>query len=129
MTNTTYSNALAETLFIIKCLPSEKQNKIPKEFIDYLISKKNNDYLVKINPNINLYNQPLLNETKMLLKEIYINYFTSQNERNRIRTQDNFIEKLDETLKSKKHDYNSMLNRKRLSVPNDTSPTPPMEIL
>ena len=71
------NNAFAETLFIINCLPYNEQSKISKKFIEFLEENKNNDYVININPNIGLENQNLLEETKELLKEIYLSYFIS----------------------------------------------------
>lgn len=110
--NIAYNNAFAETLFIIKCLPYEEQNKISPNFIEFLEQNKNNNYVITINPNIGLQNQKLLEETKELLKEIYMSYFISEDERNRITRYDNYLKLVEENLKSQKHSYNDIFKDK-----------------
>ncbi len=113
--NLVYSNAFAETLFIIKCLPHNVQIKIPNDFISFLNDNKNNDYVISINPNIGLQNQNLLTETKELLKEIYLSYFISSEERNRISQYDNYRNAVEEDLKNKKYN-NDIFDNKSTNV-------------
>lgn len=101
---TKYSEAFAETLFIIKCLPNNEQNKISKKFIKFLNENKNDNYVITINPNINLLNQKLLDETKALLREIYLAYFTSDREKTRILKFDNYRDIIEADLKNRKYD-------------------------
>lgn len=110
------NNALAETLFIIRCLPYNEQNKISKKFIDFLEENKNDNYIVTINPNISLQNQELLQETKELLKEIYMGYFISKEERKRIITYDNYKNIVEEDLKCKKYNYENIFKDKNIKV-------------
>lgn len=110
------NNALAETLFIIKCLPYNEQNKISKKFINFLKENKNDNYIVTINPNISLQNQELLQETKELLKEIYMSYFISKEEEKRIITYDNYKNMVEEDLKRKKYNYENIFKDKNIKV-------------
>lgn len=110
------NNALAETLFIIKCLPYNEQNKISKKFINFLEENKNDNYIVTINPNISLQNQELLQETKELLKEIYMSYFISKEEEKRIITYDNYKNMVEEDLKRKKYNYENIFKDKNIKV-------------
>jgi len=102
------TNAFAETLFIIRCLSYNDQNKIPRNFIEFLNKNKNDNYVVKINPNISLENQKLLKETKELLKEIYISFFISNEERKKILQQDKYIKIIEENLKNQKYNTNDI---------------------
>lgn len=111
MNPTNDNNAFAETLFIIKCLPYNEQNKIPKKLIEFLDENKNDDYVVKINPNIELENQKLLKETKELLKEIYLSYFISNEEKNKILQNEEYRRIVEEDLKSKRYNSDDIFNK------------------
>lgn len=114
--NINYNNAFAETLFIIKCLPYNEQNKISKKFVNFLEENKNDNYVVKINPNIGLQNQKLLEETKELLKEIYISYFISGEERKRIIQFDKYRDIVEEDLKNKEYNYDNIFKDKTSTI-------------
>ena len=117
--NITYNNAFAETLFIIKCLPYNEQNKISKKFINFLKENKNDNYVVNINPSINLQNQQLLEETKELLKEIYMSYFISAEERKRIVQYDKYKDIVEEDLRNKKYNSDNIFKNKTVSILTD----------
>ena len=117
--NITYNNAFAETLFIIKCLPYHEQNKISKKFINFLKENKNDNYVVNINPSISLQNQQLLEETKELLKEIYMSYFISAEERKRIVQYDKYKEIVEEDLRNKKYNYDNIFKNKTVNISTD----------
>jgi len=107
------NNAFAETLFIINCLPYSEQSKIPKKFIEFLEKNKNNDYLININPNIGLENQNLLEETKELLKEIYLSYFISAEEKNKILEKSEYIKIIEDDLKNKKYSSDKIFEKQQ----------------
>ena len=117
--NMTYNNAFAETLFIIKCLPDADQNKISKKLINFLEENKNDEYIVNINPDVGLQNQNLLEETKQLLKEIYLTYFTSADQKQKIAQYDKYISLVEEDLKRQKYDYNRIFKNKESSIVDD----------
>ena len=119
MMNMTYNNAFAETLFIIKCLPDADQNKISKKLINFLEENKNDEYIVNINPDVGLQNQNLLEETKQLLKEIYLTYFTSTDQKQKIAQYDKYISLVEEDLKRQKYDYNRIFKNKESSIVDD----------
>jgi len=121
MNQTNDNNAFAEILFIIKCLPYNEQNKISKKFIEFLDENKNDDYEVDINPNIALENQKLLDETKELLKELYIAYFSSNEEKNKILKHDYYRNIVEEDLKNQNYNYNNIFKTsKSTTVVEDT---------
>lgn len=114
------NNAFAETLFIIKCLPKKEQNKISSQFIKFLEENKNDNYKVNIDPNIDLCNQPLLNETKSLLSEIYRSYFISKPDREKILKHERYVRIIKEDIKKKKYNYENIFKNKNESNPIDS---------
>ena len=72
-------NALTEVYTILTQL--DLYSKIPKEFQEYIIENKNNDYIFSFNKNMPLFTQVTNSITRMLLSYIYIKYInTSANE-------------------------------------------------
>ena len=116
MINTNYKNACAETLSIIKCLPHKSQEKIPKDFFEFLENNKNNNYNISINPDISLHDQTLLNETKELLKHVYISFFVSENNKVRIKNRKIKIKLIEEDIKKKNFTYTDMFDKKKKQV-------------
>jgi len=112
MINTNYKNACAETLFIIKCLPHKDQEKIPKDFFEFLENNKNNNYNISINPDISLHNQPLLKETKELLKHVYVSFFVSENNKTRLKNKERNIKIIEEDIKKKNFTYTDLFDKK-----------------
>ncbi len=117
--NIEYANAFAETLYIVKCLPYNEQKKIPKKLVEYLDKNKNDKYQVKINPSISLQNQNILDITKALLKEIYIFYFASKNERDRITEEDSKYTNVENDIKNKDYNVDSLFNNEDMTEGNE----------
>ena len=80
---------------------------------------KNDEYIVNINPDVGLQNQNLLEETKQLLKEIYLTYFTSTDQKQKIAQYDKYISLVEEDLKRQKYDYNRIFKNKESSIVDD----------
>ncbi len=97
--NNVYNNAFAETFFIINCLPKEDKLKIPEDFINMLKDNMNKEYKVNINPNYSLVNQKLLTETQAILKQMYLEFFATDLEKEAIYEKENLRAKLEESSK------------------------------
>ncbi len=97
--NNVYNNAFAETFFIINCLPKEDKLKIPEDFINMLKDNMNKEYKVNINPNYSLVSQNLLTETQAILKQMYLEFFATDLEKEAIYEKDNLRAKLEESSK------------------------------
>lgn len=79
--NSTYSKAYTEVLEIISHFSKEEYDKIPKEKIKFYTANKDNNYVFKINPNINLSKQNISPEANAILVSIYREYFANEKQK------------------------------------------------
>lgn len=75
-----YRDALAEIDIILKYADEESISKISKSFIEF-IKKNKSDHRISIDPYKDLNEQNLLYETKVILSQMYIDYWSMDNER------------------------------------------------
>ena len=80
-----YSNAYAEVYTILSYLDEEELNKIPKEIMEVIETKRNIDYSYEINDKLDLSNQPMLTETKDLLFNLFRDYLSTPEQKEKIK--------------------------------------------
>ena len=76
----TYSNAYTEVLEILKNVPKEQYEKIPKEELDFLEKNRNKDY----NFSYDIENPNTLRKTDAILISMYKKYIATENEKKAI---------------------------------------------
>jgi len=77
--------ALVEVdLIIEQVIPKEQTLKIPKKFKDFIKNNKDPNYLFKYNFEKELEEQVLMNNTKILLGMLYLNYWATDDEKKEI---------------------------------------------
>ena len=77
--------ALVEVdLIIEQVIPKEQTLKIPKKFKDFIKNNKDPNYLFKYNFEKELEEQVLMNDTKILLGLLYLNYWATDDEKKEI---------------------------------------------
>ena len=76
-----YAKAYVELYEIIKKLPLDDQNKIPKDFIDFLKNNMDSNYSFKYIDNKSLLEQNIKTETKALLVKLYETYLAKPDEK------------------------------------------------
>lgn len=77
--------ALVEVdLIIEQVIPKEQTLKIPKKFKDFIKNNKDPNYLFKYNFEKELKEQVLMNDTKILLGMLYLNYWATDDEKKEI---------------------------------------------
>lgn len=77
----TYARAYTEVLEIISHFPKEEYNKIPNEKIQFYRNNMDKDYKYKINPYIDLTEQPISRETNAILVILFRDYFADENQK------------------------------------------------
>lgn len=80
----TYQNAFAEVYEILNYLNEESYNKIPKEVIEAIRENRNLEYNFFIDESIPFCEQKMLDETKAILFNLYRDYLTTTERRNKI---------------------------------------------
>ncbi len=84
MMNKTYQNAFTEVYEILNYLEEESYNKIPKEVIEAIRENRNLEYYYFIDESIPFAEQKMLPETKAILFNLYRDYLTTKERKNKI---------------------------------------------
>lgn len=114
MISKNYSKAYTEILEMIKHLPENEYNKIPKEKIEFWERNKDNKYKFIINPQIELEKQNISIEANSIIVTIFRDYFATdlQKEKLKIILEQN-ENKYQEQLREKYNPDNLFENRKK----------------
>lgn len=105
------AKAYTEVCEILKYIPDEDYNKIPKSFKQMLDQNKDKNYKFKLDESKSLKEQKLLRDTKVILAVILKKYLASPEEKQIINKKIQLdIEKI-EKEKQKKYNTNNMLKK------------------
>ena len=109
-----YSKAYTEVLEMIKYLPENEYNKIPKEKNEFWERNKDNKYEFSINPQIELEKQNISIEANSIIVTIFRDYFATdlQKEKLKIILEQN-EKKYQRHLREKYNPNNLFENRKK----------------
>ena len=106
-----YKNAFTETNIILKHLNKNDYNKIPKDVIVAIENNQNENYMFKLNSDLDLSKQELLPETRALLFNIFRDYFTTDSQKERMKKhQQKERERINE-IKQEKYPSNIFSNK------------------
>lgn len=111
MLNDKYSRAYTEVLEIIKYLPEEEYNKIPKEKIEFYKNNMNKDYKFKIDPEIDLADQNVSNEAGAIIVTLFRDYFATEEQKNILEEIIKLNEKKSELQKRKKYNPEDLFKK------------------
>ena len=107
------AQAFAEVYDIINHFEPQMYQKIPKELINTLKSKKDDDYEINIDYSRNINEQGILKETKAILAVIYRDYICNDNLRNKLKEYDfRILEK----AKQEKYNSNEIFKEKEKQI-------------
>lgn len=97
-----YANAYREVLEILKYIPVEDYNKIPKNKIGLFKKNANDDYSFNYNPDKTLEEQEVSKITKGIIAILFRDYWATEVQRNKIIAKQNYDRlKLEEKKKEK----------------------------
>lgn len=111
-----YHKAYVEVLEVLKYIPKEDLEKVPKDIIQTLENKKDMEYKYELNKNISFENQILMNETKAILANFFRDYWATPEQRNAIIEKER-KEEWEEEQNKIKIDYDAVFKRNTKSVP------------
>ena len=80
-----YPKAYTEVLEILKYMPKDDVNKIPKELVNTFEYKKDNNYIFAINEYQDFSKLKVLNETKAIMVNIFRDYWASSEQKEKIK--------------------------------------------
>jgi len=105
MVNNDYAKAYTEVLEILKCIPKDDFDKIPKEKIEFYKKNMDKNYNYIIDESVNFNEQSISDITKAILANIFRDYWATEYQKERILAKEKYdIEKLEQ---EKKERYNS----------------------
>lgn len=108
-----YRKAYKEVIEILKYLPKEKVDLIPKEMIEMFKSKQDESYIFEIDSSKSFGEQDLLEETKAILANIFRDYWATSDQRTRILAHENYERHQIEKEKREKYNPNEIFKKKR----------------
>lgn len=98
----TYEKAYTEILEILKYLPEEEYNKIPKEKIEFYEKNKDEEYVYIFDSSIELNKQPMLTETRAIIVTLFRDFFATNDQKEKLNVILNQNERLyEEKLREK----------------------------
>lgn len=111
MVDIKYANAYSEVLEILKYIPVEDYNKIPKTKIELFKTNANNDYSFTYNPSKTLEEQEVSKLTKGIIAILFRDYWANEIQRNKIITKQNYDRIKIEKEKQEKYNADIFKNR------------------
>ena len=112
MVDNKYAVAYSEVLEILKHIPIEDYNKIPKTKIELFKINANNEYTFNYDPSKTLEEQNVSNITKGIIILLFRDYWATERQRNKIIAKQNYDRmKLEEKKKEKYNPDNIFRNR------------------
>ena len=108
-----YNNAFTEVYTILNYLDEEEYNKIPPEVINAINSNMNKKYNYVMNEKIDLSKQPMLDETRAILFNLFRDYLATAEQKEKIIKMQNEERRRNELRKQKQYDTNVFANKER----------------
>lgn len=103
-----YSRAYTELLEILKYIPTSSAQKIPKENIDMYELNKDKNYEYHYNNDLSFEEQNISHLTKILIANLYIDYWATDEERDIIKEHDSKELESLEIEKNKQYNTNDI---------------------
>ena len=98
-----YPKAYKEVIEILKFVPKESAQKIPKTMIDTFKTKMDKDYDFTVDINKSFEEQDLLDETKAIFANIFRDYWATPYQKERIEAKERYDRQKMEEEKRKKY--------------------------
>lgn len=80
-----YKNAFAEVYTILDYIEDDDYYKISEDVISVIYENRNKDYEYEMNEDLDIFKQPMLKETKAILFNFYRDYWSSNEQREKIK--------------------------------------------
>lgn len=112
-----YRDGFAEVDMILNYVDEESSEKIPESFKKFIKENKSN-YIAQINPDKALNEQNLLYETKVILSVMYRDFWSTEEEREKLITEEKEeLQKLEKEklkLEKQKYVYNDLFKDRKI---------------
>ena len=111
---TKYKNAYTEVYEIIKQLDEEEYNKIPSEVIKAIKENRNTEYEFDLDEDIELKDQELLPETKAILFNLFRDYLSTAEQKEKIKKMQAEERQKNEQKKAKQYNSDLFANKQKV---------------
>lgn len=108
---TKYANAYTQVYEIIKQLSEEEYAKIPNEVVEVIKENRNTEYKIELDDDLKLKDQELLPETRAILFNIFREYLSTLEQKERIIRIQREERKKDEQRKIEQYHSNLFANK------------------
>ena len=107
-----YKDAFAEVYVILEYLDEEDYKKIPEDLLKVIEKNRNKEYKYEMNDEFDLEKQPMLVETKAILFNIFRDYLSTPEQKEKIiRMQKEDMERI---KKKKSEEYEKTMAKKQI---------------
>lgn len=122
-TNEEYCKSYTELIEILKCFSKSDLMKIPQSILKRYFRDRDKNYSFHYNPELDMEQQNVSKLTQILLANLYINYWASEEERKYLQNKD--LQELEQIEKQKQKDYNieTIFNNRKKHSYNDNLET------
>ena len=107
-----YHKAYKEVIEILKYVPQESVNKIPKTMLETFEKKMDKDYVFNVDIIKSFEEQNLLEETKDIFAVIFRDYWATPYQRERIKVKEKYDRQKIEEEKANKYNPDDIFNKK-----------------
>ena len=107
-----YHKAYKEVIEILKYIPQESVNKIPKTMLETFEKKMDKDYVFNVDINKSFEEQNLLEETKDIFAVIFRDYWATPYQRERIKAKEKYDRQKIEEEKANKYNPDDIFKNK-----------------
>lgn len=103
-----YPKAYKEIIEILKFVPKESVDKIPKTMLETFVINMDREYDFVVDTNKEFEEQEILDETRAILANIFKDYWATPYQKERIEAKEKYDRNLVEEEKRKKYDPNNI---------------------
>lgn len=114
-----YPKAYKEVIEVLKYVPRESVDKIPRTMIDTFNKKMDSNYIFSIDINKSFEEQELLEETKAILANIFRDYWATPYQKERIQAKERYDMEIIEEEKHAKYNDDIFKTRKNNKIDNE----------
>lgn len=114
MVDIKYANAYNEVLEILKYIPEEDYNKIPKEKIELFETNANDNYKFNYEPNKTLDEQNVSKIAKGIIAILFRDYWANDNQREKIIAKQNYDRIKLEEQKREQYNPDELFKKKKI---------------
>ena len=117
-----YAMAYTEVIEILKYVPDKDVKKIPEEKLEFYKANMDNEYIYKLDMTKEFKEQEMSDITKAVLANIFIDYWATPYQKERIEAKEKYdLEKLEEEKREKYNPDNIFKNKQKTIVVENTN--------